>query len=595
MIICQNCGTKNNDNFNCCYNCGTPLPKDASTQKKDTTEKKPKIIPLSFGDEPEEEIETEAQPEEIEMVDEASAFEQEPEYGAEEYAPADEEYPQEYGEYNEYGTQGEAQEPDYDTAYEEEAQPEPMPLEYTKPPRKPAAKKQNVKRNPKFDIKLSKLIPVLALVLLALLVVWGTGKILDGIFSGNPGTTNTPTPPPATLPPESSFNTQAMVYSQSDDNGNKTFKIDIFTEGEKIIFLMNEYPVVDGAVTVEISELDIYKNYRPNDIQAGQVFDAQVPIVVQKTGYKDYLYNVDVTGVATPRAPFTLLTPSALVTEVYKTNTQISFQTEKNSVVYINGENYTTDKINLLDPETGIFSITVNTAISEDPYRWIIKIETEGYMTREVEFILTRKQSWDPLANPEIKVDNKIYTAGEDCTAKITGTFMGNPNDLVFVDKQSGQNLEIVSLVMSDDGEGKFEATVKLTKLGWSDISVECKTNLDYFDTVLVKCLADSLGGANKFFGSCQDVLDNYGRLQDGGRYVTWANKYAVIKSVEKSEYGYAFYATLNTGSAEQLIYVETCEESFTFEAGRSVVVHANKCGEKDGVPRFIAVRVAAK
>ena len=29
MIICSRCGTKNNDNFNCCYNCGAPLNKNS--------------------------------------------------------------------------------------------------------------------------------------------------------------------------------------------------------------------------------------------------------------------------------------------------------------------------------------------------------------------------------------------------------------------------------------------------------------------------------------------------------------------------------------------------------------------------------------
>ena len=43
MIICPRCGTKNNDNFNCCYNCGNPLNKQS--EEIENEEQEEEILP----------------------------------------------------------------------------------------------------------------------------------------------------------------------------------------------------------------------------------------------------------------------------------------------------------------------------------------------------------------------------------------------------------------------------------------------------------------------------------------------------------------------------------------------------------------------
>ena len=576
MIVCEHCGTKNNDNFNCCYNCGTPLKKKTNRDE----EKKVKPILLELEEQEDEEIDVsqpvEADEESVaddgEIIPVDISAEEAPEELYEEY---EDEVEEEYDEPQETASY-------YSSAYEDEA-PKPKKAPQPKP------KYPQQKKKPKFEINVTKLVPVLALLLVALLVIWGTGRLLDMIFSGSPGAT--PGPSVTESPSTSNFNTEAFVYSDFDENGNKVFTIAITTQGETVYVMNNQYPVEDGAVQVTVSETDIYRLYRPSDVQAGQSFDATLPIIIQKDGFKDYVYNVTVNGISTPSAPFELVSPSSQVTEIFSSTTTISFIVDKSSKVYINGEDYTEAYLN---KETGEFSITIQTPISQDPYRILAKVETAGYMTREVVFELTRTQSWDPNAEPTITLDKASVVANAECLATITGVFMGNPQDLVFVDKVSGDELEIVSITMSEDGDGKFTAVIKATKLGWAEISVECKTNLDYTAPIFVQCMSNALGGFDQYSRSCKDVLDNYKSLKSyqGNRFVTYASHYAIITSVVNGELGDAFYAKLNTGTDEQLIYVETCTDSFTFEEGRKVRVFANLCGEKDGTPRFIAVQL---
>lgn len=570
MIVCQHCGTKNNDNFNCCYNCGTPLPKKSSTSSDN--EKKPKIMPFDYSDHDEDE-DIILEENDIELSNETPVDEMPSEFDETDYS----EQENDYTDYEDYTS----------AAYEDDKGKTTVLRKGSVSPKTSQNKKS------KYEVNLSKLIPVLALVLVGIFVIWGTGKLFDRIFDSTPGTT--PTPPVVNLK-ESDFNTEALVYSDLDNNSNKVFTFNISTNGESVMVLNKSYQVVDGFVSVDISELDIYKNYRPSNIQAGQTFTTKVPVTVTKDGYKDYKYEVEVQGISTPLVPYTLISPKFEVTDIYTSATTISFQTEKDSKIYINGTDYTT--ADYFDVATGVFSITISTPLADNPYRYVVRIEASEYMSREIELEFSRTQSWDPNADPEVKVDKTVWETNDDCTVTITGTFKGNPDDLSFVERYSQTAVELVSLTMSDDGSGRFEAVVKSNKLGWAEVSVECKTNLDYTDTIYIKCLSSELGGYTKFTTSSKDVLGNYDKLSSGykgDKFVTYGKNYAIIKSVEKTELGYAFYATLNNGTEDQLIYVETCAETFTFEAGRAITVFGNLYGDKDGVPRFIAVSVTAK
>lgn len=576
MIVCQHCGTKNNDNFNCCYNCGTPLPKKASASVADE-EKKPNIMPLSYSeyDETDDESITESS-------DEFTTEEQADNFNESDYSTND--YPEEKDNDESLETASY-----YSSAYSDN-------MGNTTVIKKPKPQQTKKKKNSRYEVNLSKLIPALIFALVALFVIFITITSFDRWFDSTPGSP-TPTPSKSSSPLESDFNTSALVYSDLDSNGNKVFTLRIQTAGTSVSVLNNTYNVEDGYAVVDISELDIYKNYRPSNIQYGQKFDTKVPIIISKSGYADFRYEVEVQGVSTPSAPYELLSPRAEATDIYSTNTTVSFRTEKDSKIYINGTDYTEE---YFDASTGIFSITLNTPLADEPYRYVIRIESTDYMTREINFELTRTQSWDPNAAPEVKVDKTVWETDDDAFVTITGTFMGNPDDLSFVETYSPTAVELVSLTMSNDGSGRFEAVVKVNKLGWSEVSVECKTNLDYSDSIYIKCLANSLGGFyGKYATSCKDVLKEYDKINSGSykgdRFVTYGNNYAIIKSVEKTELGYAFYATLNNGTEDQLIYVETFEDAFTFEPGRKVQMFGNLYGDKDGTPRFLAVMITAK
>lgn len=582
MIVCQHCGTKNNDNFNCCYNCGTPLPKKKSVPFADE-EKKPNIMPGSHSYDTDDEVVSDDEFEnEPTLNDEMFENEQNVDFDENE-GDNDEEFYSEPEETEETASYSSA-------AYEEDVKGRTVistKSQYSK--NKKSGKKS------KYEVNLSKLVQILALVFIALIIIWGMGKLLDHIFESTPGVTPSPTAPSLQ---QSNFNTDDNYIISFDDNGNKVFNISIQTSGDTVSVLNKVYTVENGMTAISISELDVYKNYRPSNIQVGQTFDTNIPIIVSKEGYEDYKYEVELQGISTPSVPYTLVSLKSEKTDIYKNNTVISFVTERNSRVYINGTDYTEEYFNA---STGVFSITIVTPIAEGTYKYNVRIESDDYMTREIEFELSRKQLWeDPDLAPEISVDKYIWETNDESLVTITGTFKGNPDDLAFVEKYSSAAVELVSLNVSDDDRGSFEAVIKSNKLGWAEVSVECKTNLDYATTVYIKCLSKELGGYSKFTTSSKDVLTNYSALggnnaYKGDRFVTYGSNYAIITSVEKTELGYAFYATLNNGTEDQLIYVETFMDAFTFEAGRKVTIFGNLYGNKDGVPRIIAVSVTAK
>lgn len=211
MIVCQHCGTKNNDNFNCCYNCGTPLPKKSSTSSEN--EKKPKIMPFDYSDHDEDE-DIILEENDIEPNDDAPT-------GDSDGSDFDEtDYPEQENDYTDYE--------DYTSAAYEDDKGKTQVLR-----KGSTSPKTSSNKKPKYEVNLSKLIPVLALVLVGIFVIWGTCKLLDSIFDSTPGTT--PTPPVVNLK-ESDFDTDALVYSELDGNSNKVFTFNISTSGESVMF-----------------------------------------------------------------------------------------------------------------------------------------------------------------------------------------------------------------------------------------------------------------------------------------------------------------------------------------------------------------------
>ena len=197
-------------------------------------------------------------------------------------------------------------------------------------------------------------------------------------------------------------------------------------------------------------------------------------------------------------------------------------------------------------------------------------------------------------------MDNILWTAGADNTVKITGKFTGAQADLQFYGVNT-QRVTTQSITFDEDGNGSFEAVLECTLLGWTEILVECKTDLGIHETIYVKNLSDSLGGIKKIRTTSWGINSNYNYLaKDETKYAgQWfviglklnSEDSAVIKDITKVETGYALTVNITPSQDyETLIWVELCKDTFTKNVGDKVKIFANRSLSYEGMPRFLAI-----
>lgn len=550
MIICPRCGTKNNDNFNCCYNCGNPLNKQS--EEIENEEQEEEILP-------QEDQEIEDSSDSIGSVYSSSAYRN--------------------------------QQTTVRTSSKRDSNPQPP------------QKKKN-------EVALSRAVAIAVIALVAVIVVWGTIKLLDNMFSGPVTPSPSPTAPSTSHDPTLLY---ADVFSLSDTdiNGDKFFKITVQTNGDKVYVMNNEYPVTNGEASLQLTQYDIYCTYRPSQVKVGEKFDVEIPIKIKKDGFDDYTYNFEVKNITTPMVPMELISPTDLIATVYKSVTTISFKTLPGCEVFINGENYTADNF---DSETGIFKKEILTPPQADPYRYEIRIESNEFLTRTVYYELTRSTGHDPDQKTVLELDKIIYDAKEDNTVRVTGTFTGAKEDLTFycINEPSKDNtsVKVLSINFNEDGNGDFEAILECTTLGCSEIMVECRTDLGIHQTIYVRNLSENLGGINKFYTTSQGVNARYADIVGNNNYAGWkfviggygvgSEDRAKVAAIKKIETGYAIAVNITPSKeTETLVWVELLSDTFNKKVGDTIKIYATRSLSHsdtsicDGdMPRFLALKI---
>lgn len=545
MIICPRCGTKNNDNFNCCYNCGNPLNKQS--EEIENEEQEEEILP-------QEDQEIEDSSDSIGSVYSSSAYRN--------------------------------QQTTVRTSSKRDSNPQPP------------KKKKN-------EVALSRAVAIAVIALVAVIVVWGTIKLLDNMFSGPITPSPSPTAPSTSHDPTLLY---ADVFSLSDTdiNGDKFFKITIQTNGDKVHVMKNEYPVTNGEASLQLTQYDIYCTYRPGQVKKGEKFDVEIPITITREGFEDYTYNFRIADITTPMVPMELRSPTDLIATVYKTRTTLSFKALPGCEVFINGENYTADNFN---SETGIFTMEILTPPQTDPYRYEIKIESNEYLTRTVYYELTRSTGHDPEQKTSLELDKIIYEAKDDNTVKVTGTFTGAQEDLTFY-SVNNVPINVLSVNFNEDGSGAFEAVLECAKLCWAEIMIECRTDFGIHETIYVKNLSESLGGIGKVYTSSQGVNSHYSKLSGSKDYYAGWNfiigygigseDKAKVAAIKKVETGYAIAVNITPSKeTETLVWVELLSDTFNKKVGDTIKIYATRSLSHsdtsicDGdMPRFLALKI---
>lgn len=545
MIICPRCGTKNNDNFNCCYNCGNPLNKQS--EEIENEEQEEEILP-------QDDQEIEDSSDSIGSVYSSSAYRN--------------------------------QQTTVRTSSKRDSNPQPP------------KKKKN-------EVALSRAVAIAVIALVVVIVVWGTIKLLDNMFAGPITPSPSPTAPSTSHDP-TLLDAKVHQYSDTDVNGDIFFRIAVETNGDKVYVMNKEYSVINGEASLQLTQYDIYRTYRPSQVKVGEKFDVEIPIKIKKEGFDDYTYNFQVKNITTPMVPMELISPTDLIATVYKTVTTISFKTLPGCEVFINGADYTADNFN---SETGIFKKEILTPPQTDPYRYEIRIESSEYLTRTVYYELTRSTGHDPEQKTVLELDKIIYEAKEDNTAKITGTFTGAKEDLTFY-SVNNVPINVLSVNFNEDGNGAFEAVLECAKLCWAEIMVECRTDFSINQKIYLKNLSESLGGINRVYTSSQGVNGHYGNLvKSKDFYAGWnfvigygvgSEDKAKVAAIKKVETGYAIAVNITPSKeTESLVWVELLSDTFNKKVGDTIKIYATRSLSHSDtnicdvdMPRFLALKV---
>ncbi len=572
MITCPKCGTKNNDNFNCCYNCGTSLTDD-------------------IGD---DEI---IAPAETEAYDEAEDI-----FNRKSREDADSKSDLSLTKASKHSNDDKQDDDVFNSVYSSSAYRNQHTTVNTSKKKVSSYKTTEPETAKRSDIRVNKMAILLLFLVVMVLVVWGTVSLLNKWFGGpiseatpTPQTTVTPAPTPTALPSGLVVSDFSYTPEYNSETKDKTFDISILTNGTKLFIMGKEYEVNDGVLSIKLSEFEIYSYCKPSHaMQKDESFTAKFNIIIQKDGFNNAVYEAQIENVQMPLVPFELLTPTELTATVYKTATEVSFKTLPGSRVriYINDTDVTdTD----FDKTTGIFKRVIQTPISNERYRYMIELESEEYQTRTIILDLARSADHDPNAEIKLELERYFFEATTDGLITVKGTYTGPKDDLRFVSKNTNASrLSLVSINFSNDGEGHFEAVLKSEFHGTMEVVAECMADYGVNDTFYIRnlTLGDITTKAQGVKGLYNVLFD---KATDGSTYVLGFNTYgedkATVKEIIETKSGKALIVNI-TPSAENetLVYVEIFSDAFTKKVGDRVKIFVTKSGlYNDEMPKFLA------
>ncbi len=246
-----------------------------------------------------------------------------------------------------------------------------------------------------------------------------------------------------------------ITASMMDDMAAHTILIP-GEEGQRIWIreMKQDYEVIGGYATVQISDSNWYSK---EEGETKEKVDVTLnPYLRTKAGEQKKMgeihYTVDV-----PLAPLILITPDDYYAETNSETYTIKFKVDRNSTVYINGENYTSF-VNSQEDGLVSFNATIRAnGINE------FNIVTNCQYYRQNEVLL---QIYRAPVSIEVHLDTTMSDRSSKQTMAISGTTLAGSNLIVL---SPYQNLNLSK--MASVGEFSFDAVFET--IGNNDIQIQ--------------------------------------------------------------------------------------------------------------------------
>jgi len=373
--------------------------------------------------------------------------------------------------------------------------------------------------------------------------------------------------------PHSSNMGQSIAVSSSVEEttiqDKKAYRIVFNTvNGTEISFLGEVLEVENGRTEFIVEESLLY-SYNP-ELNEDGLYVVHVDAIISSPNLSDVIERVSIT-LSPPYnyAPFNLLQPSTSETEFQGDTSKVSFKILPESEVFINEQDFT----DLVTPD-GRFEKEFSIPSGQDELILNIRVSTPGFLDN-IQQIILRKSPMDVL----FTINESSPISSKELWVKISGTV--DPEATIEADLEIFEEPEI------NRDTGEFTLYVKAERPGYTLCNLTAKLNgKESSIEVILERETDVHTYTSTAWKPVYNDLQRDEKLSNGRHFVFSGSIKEIIETGDRN----VFIVDISEEQSdlEELFYVEYWG-SFDFSIGDSIRVFANRWGNKDGIPRFLA------
>ncbi|HZJ82318.1 MAG TPA: hypothetical protein VFD57_00765, partial [Clostridia bacterium] len=351
-------------------------------------------------------------------------------------------------------------------------------------------------------------------------------------------------------------------------DGEKAYRVIFNTvNGKEINFLGDALEVENGRGEFIAKDTLLYSQ-NPQLMEDG-MYEVNMDAIISAPGLPDSTERVNIT-LSPPYdyAPFTLLNPTSSEAQTSGSESKLSFKVEPNSQITINNEDFTS-----LLSENGRFERDFPLSDEQDELVLDIRITTPGCLDN-IQQIIFRNSVMDVA----ISIDHESPIISNEEWIEVRGQVQ--PGASIEADQ------EVFEEPVIDQETGDFSIYIKASQPGYTpciltakldgkessiEVILEQKTTVDSYTSTAWK--ADF------------DELQRNEQLSNGRHFAFTGNIKDLIETGKKNVFTLCLDEDNNP---DHIFYVEFWG-TIDYESGDKVRVFANRWGNKDGLPRFLA------
>ncbi|NLY61359.1 MAG: hypothetical protein GX054_07645 [Clostridiales bacterium] len=360
----------------------------------------------------------------------------------------------------------------------------------------------------------------------------------------------------------------SSAVEETTIQGKKAYRIVFNTvNGQEVSFLGDVLEVDNGRAEFIVEEGLLY-SYDP-ELNEDGLYEVHLDAIISAPNLENAVERVSIT-LSPPYnyAPFTLLQPSSSETEFQGDSTTVSFKVQPDSELYINDQDYTSAV-----SADGRFEQKFSLPADQEQLILNIRVSSPGYLDN-IQQIILRKSPMDV----KLTINETSPIFSDEPWVKISGTV--EPGAIIET------SLEIFEEPEINEETGEFSLYVKAERPGYTLCNLTAKLNGKETSTeVVLEREANVHTYTSTAWKPIYSDLQQDEQLSNGRHFVFSGNIKEILETGDKN----VFIVSLSEqGEEEELFYVEYWG-GFDFNTGDPIRVFANRWGNKDGIPRFLA------